>query len=278
VAGAIAALKETIRLDDKQADAYYLLGVCLREQQRVPDALTALEQALTLAPGLVPAREELADLYGSIDRHAEELDQLQVIAGLDRDRVARQVAIGLAHARAGHRDLAVRPEGGAPERARSTARSARGSKAARRRAFLARAARAVEQDTRRSRFCRVATGDATPSTRCSRRRCASRSIPGVRLLSTLNAGLTPRRRRGGPHEVTSGANASLRRLNEELTAVEWLSRQAGRLHDVRLLSSPTPRSAGPGSGAVDDRTRSRKSQNSRCSSSAGPPIKNFELN
>jgi tetratricopeptide (TPR) repeat protein len=115
VSGAIAALTDALRLDDHLADAQYLLGVCLREQHRVPDALRALEKAVALSPGLVPAREELADLYGSIDRHAEELEQLQVIAGLDRDRVVRQVAIGLAHARAGHWDLAVLTLGGALE-------------------------------------------------------------------------------------------------------------------------------------------------------------------
>ena len=99
VDGAAAALTETLRLDDRMADAQYLIGVCLREQHRVADAIKALERAVTLAPGLVPAREELADLYGSLDRHTEEIEQLQVIAGLDRDHVARQVAIGLAQDR-----------------------------------------------------------------------------------------------------------------------------------------------------------------------------------
>jgi tetratricopeptide (TPR) repeat protein len=104
---AIAALADTLRLDDRLADAHYLLGVCLRDQDRVPDALKALQRAVALSPGLVPAREELADLYSSLNRHTDELDQLQVIASLDRDHIARQVAIGLAHARAGHWDLAV---------------------------------------------------------------------------------------------------------------------------------------------------------------------------
>ena len=116
VDAAIPPLKEAVRLDDRLADAQYLLGLCLREQGRVADALKALGKALTLAPGMVPAREELADLYGSLDRHGEELEQLQLIAGLDRDHVARQVAIGLAHARAGHWDLAVLTLGGALER------------------------------------------------------------------------------------------------------------------------------------------------------------------
>jgi tetratricopeptide (TPR) repeat protein len=113
---ATSALTDTLRLDGKVADAHYLLGLCLREQRRVPEAMQAFERALALAPGLIPAREELADLYGVLGKHNEELEQLQMIAGLDRDRVARQVAIGLAHARAGHWDLAVLTLGGALER------------------------------------------------------------------------------------------------------------------------------------------------------------------
>ena len=65
---------------------------------------------------MIPAREELADLYGALGRRADELEQLQVLAGLDRDRVERQVAVGLAHARAGHWDLAVLTLGSALER------------------------------------------------------------------------------------------------------------------------------------------------------------------
>jgi tetratricopeptide (TPR) repeat protein len=113
--GAIAALTDTLRLDDSLADAQYLVGVCLREQGHVADALKALERAVALSPGMVPAREELADLYGSLNHHKQELDQLQVIAGLDRDHVARQVAIGLAQARAGRWDLAILTLGGALE-------------------------------------------------------------------------------------------------------------------------------------------------------------------
>lgn len=112
---AIAALKDTLRIDENMADAHYLLGVCLRELGRLPDALKALEKAAALSPGMVPAREELADLYGLLNRHNQELDQLQVIAGLDRDHVARQVAVGLAQARAGHWDLAVLTLGSALE-------------------------------------------------------------------------------------------------------------------------------------------------------------------
>ncbi len=112
---AISALKDTLRLDDRSADAQYLLGVCLREQGHIADAIKAQEKTVALSPGLVPAREELADLYGELERHGQELDQLNVIAGLDRGHVARQVAIGMAQARAGHWDLAVLTLGGALE-------------------------------------------------------------------------------------------------------------------------------------------------------------------
>ena len=72
-----------------------------------PRRSTRFERAVALAPGLIPAREELADLYGSLGRRTDELEQLQVIAGLDREHVERQVAVGLAQARAGHAELAV---------------------------------------------------------------------------------------------------------------------------------------------------------------------------
>jgi tetratricopeptide (TPR) repeat protein len=126
--GALAALDATLRLNDRLADAHYLRGLCLRDQHRVADAQQALARAVALSPGSIPAREELADLYASLSRHGDELEQLQVIAGLDRDRPERQVAVAMAHARwsadrqvsesrrAGHADLAVLTLGSALER------------------------------------------------------------------------------------------------------------------------------------------------------------------
>ena len=79
------------------------------------------EQALVaaidaLSPDLVPAREELADAYGALGRGPDQLEQLQVLALLDRSRVERQVAVSLAQARAGHGELAVLTLGSALER------------------------------------------------------------------------------------------------------------------------------------------------------------------
>jgi tetratricopeptide (TPR) repeat protein len=114
--GTMATLNEAIRLDDRMADAYYLLGICLRERGRTAPALAAFEKAVALSPGLIPAREELADLYAAAGRPGDELEQLQVLAGLDGAHVERQVAIGLAHARAHRWELAVLTLGSALDR------------------------------------------------------------------------------------------------------------------------------------------------------------------
>lgn len=126
--GALTALDVALRIDDQMTDAYYLRGLCLREQGQPAEAQRALEQAIALSPGFIAAREELADLSGSLRRRSDELEQLQVLAGLERTQVARQVAVGQAHARwaadpqepasrrAGHADLAVLTLGSALER------------------------------------------------------------------------------------------------------------------------------------------------------------------
>jgi tetratricopeptide (TPR) repeat protein len=113
---ALTALDSTLRLDARLSDANYLLGLCLRDKGRPAEALAAFEQTIALAPGHVAAREELADLYASIGRHADEIEQLQVIAGLDREHVERQAALGLAQARAGREEVAVLTLGSALER------------------------------------------------------------------------------------------------------------------------------------------------------------------
>jgi tetratricopeptide (TPR) repeat protein len=113
---AMAALRQGIGRNDRVADAQYLVGLCARRLQRDAEAQRALERAVALAPALIPAREELADLYAAHGRYNDQIEQLQVIAGLDRDHVERQVAVGLAYARAGHPDLAVLTLGSALER------------------------------------------------------------------------------------------------------------------------------------------------------------------
>ncbi len=114
---AVAGASRAVRLTDSTADAYYLLGLCLRDLQRTADAQRAFEQAVAMSPGFIPAREELADLYAAQNRRVDELDQLQVIAGLDHEHIERQIAVGLAQARAGRAEPAVITLGTALERA-----------------------------------------------------------------------------------------------------------------------------------------------------------------
>jgi tetratricopeptide (TPR) repeat protein len=114
--GTLAAITQTLALNDRLADAHYLRGMCLREQNHLPEAARAFEQAVSLSPGMIVAREELAESYGALDRRADELKQLQVLAGLDGENVQRQIMVGLAHAKAGHWDLAVLTLGTALER------------------------------------------------------------------------------------------------------------------------------------------------------------------
>jgi tetratricopeptide (TPR) repeat protein len=106
VPAAIDAMRQAIRLDDRFAEAHYALGVCLRAAQRTDDAIASLERAVSLAPVLLPAREELADFYATLGRHEARLTHLEALAML-QPGAARERALGLAYARAGQLDRAV---------------------------------------------------------------------------------------------------------------------------------------------------------------------------
>jgi tetratricopeptide (TPR) repeat protein len=115
--GAMAILTRTGSANELTAESSYLVGLCLRDLHRPADAQRAFERAVALSPMLGPAREELADVYQAQGKRADELDQLQVLAGLDRAHVERQVALALAQARAGRTESAVATLGTALDRA-----------------------------------------------------------------------------------------------------------------------------------------------------------------
>jgi tetratricopeptide (TPR) repeat protein len=104
---ALQALNRAVRLDERLADAHYLMGICHKERREYDAALVALERAVLHAPGSIPIREELADVDASLGRRIEEIEQLQVLAGLDSGRIERRIAVAVAHHRAGHTDLAI---------------------------------------------------------------------------------------------------------------------------------------------------------------------------
>ena len=114
-AEAIDALQRAIELDPKFAEAQYLLGLCQHDAQQPKLARAALERAVQLQPTLLHAREELAELYGELGRPEERLTQLEQLAALDPG-APREIALGLAYARAGQTDRAVTTLGRASER------------------------------------------------------------------------------------------------------------------------------------------------------------------
>ena len=112
---AIALLTQLTTGAETTAEMHYLLGLALKDSGRASDAQHALEKAIGLSPGFIAAREELADLYGRERRRTDALEQLQVLAGLDRT-LERQVLVALAQAKAGHTEPAVLTLGTALER------------------------------------------------------------------------------------------------------------------------------------------------------------------
>jgi len=114
--GAITALAGPSQGPEATAEMHYVLGLAYRDAGRPADAQRSFEQAVAMSPGLIAAREELADLYTAQSRRADVLDQLQLLAGLDRNRVEREVVVALAQARAGRTEPAIVTLGNALER------------------------------------------------------------------------------------------------------------------------------------------------------------------
>jgi tetratricopeptide (TPR) repeat protein len=113
---AIAAVQDAVRLNRSFAEAYYVLGLCLKDLGRLGDAQKAFAQAIAIAPALIVAREELADIHRLQGQPREEIEQLEALAALDPSRAERLIAVGLFYSRTGNPDLAVTVLGRAMER------------------------------------------------------------------------------------------------------------------------------------------------------------------
>ncbi len=115
IAAAIGALQQAVAIDDRFGAGFYLLGLCFRDAQKPRPALQALETAVRIMPSMLNAREELADLYMRLGRRDDAVAQLETLVELDPG-AARDVALGLACARAGQFDRAVATLARAAER------------------------------------------------------------------------------------------------------------------------------------------------------------------
>ena len=105
-AEAVSALRKAITLNERFAEAYYVLGLCLRDERKPDEALASLKKSIAIAPTLLAAREELAELYGRLGRQEDRFAQLELLLELDPGP-SRGVALGLAYARQGLIDRAV---------------------------------------------------------------------------------------------------------------------------------------------------------------------------
>jgi len=117
VEAALSEARRAMALDEQLADPYYLVALCLRDRGQSGEAVAAFKQAIERSPALLPAREELADMFAADGRVAEQIEQLQALAALDSNRAERQIAIGLAQARSGNSDLAIATLSAALDRA-----------------------------------------------------------------------------------------------------------------------------------------------------------------
>ena len=115
LSAAIEALERALAIEDSIPEAHYLLGLCHRDAQQPEAARKALERAIQLQPNLLHAREELADLYRTLGRVDDHLTQLEHLTALDPGP-SRNVALGLAYARAGQSERAITTLGRAAER------------------------------------------------------------------------------------------------------------------------------------------------------------------
>jgi tetratricopeptide (TPR) repeat protein len=104
---ALDALTRASQLDGRFAEAHYMLGVCFRALDRPREAEDAFKRALALAPALIAAREQLADVYGSQGRRTSRIAELDRLLTADPGP-ARQIALALAHASVGDAPRAVR--------------------------------------------------------------------------------------------------------------------------------------------------------------------------
>ncbi len=112
---AIDALHAAIALDDRFAEANYLLGLCERDAHHPEAARASLERSIALQPALLHAREQLADLDLATGRTESRLAQLKALSALGPG-ASREVTLGLEYARIGQPELAVLTLGRAAER------------------------------------------------------------------------------------------------------------------------------------------------------------------
>jgi tetratricopeptide (TPR) repeat protein len=107
VTRAISELQKAVARDADFHEAHYVLGMCLKERDQLPQARAAFERAIAISPAFIPAREELAELHQLQQQTRLEIEQLNALYALDPTKPERLIAVGRAYLRTGNRDMAV---------------------------------------------------------------------------------------------------------------------------------------------------------------------------
>ena len=113
----MAPLQQAIALDNRAAEAHYLLALCLRSQSDDKGALAALGRAVEIDAAFIEAREELG---GCLRAGRTAAARNRAARGTSRPRAPtegeRLIGVGLAYARWGRTEAAIVTLGRAAER------------------------------------------------------------------------------------------------------------------------------------------------------------------
>ena len=94
-------------LDPRFADAHYLAALCLRNKGLSDDAVVSLQARGRIGTGPDCRTRGTRRHAGQRRPYNEQIEQLQVLAGLDSQQPERQIAVALAQAHAGRPELAA---------------------------------------------------------------------------------------------------------------------------------------------------------------------------
>jgi protein O-GlcNAc transferase len=104
---AAGAYRQVLERTPKCAKSLCGLGRALRQLGELEDCIDTLEQCVAIDPTLVPAREELAEIYGTCGFHHLDLEQRRRIAALRPDDPDALMWLGRASFQAGQTTAAV---------------------------------------------------------------------------------------------------------------------------------------------------------------------------
>jgi tetratricopeptide (TPR) repeat protein len=104
--GAVAIFKRRIALDPNTDEAYYYLGLSLKELKRYPEALDALRQSAALAPNRADRQFWLGILYAQLD--STEAASRSLSRAVELDSAGTSKNTGIALRQLGFYDLLAR--------------------------------------------------------------------------------------------------------------------------------------------------------------------------